>query len=209
MTVYTRPDIPRQSSYAPEVCAKLNNPAQLYIPGETGALNNQIMSIVYWQTYPNRGRPSSDLEGFSQIYTTGEENWFLDRFEIGRADPPSSIFTPLPLDCERSSFQYSHPLPIREGRVGFADVFIDQRLLLHCPSRDWTQIVFHLSSPIENNGGAEVGRGVLYDSGGSFELGSRGYSLSAFAGRMCIYALRGIEIVDFVESPYLKDIQTI
>jgi hypothetical protein len=206
MVVYARPEIPPKDSYEPEYYAKLNNPALLHVPAESDMINRQKVSTIYWKTFPRREHLVTNFDGFASIYNMEDDNWLLERVEISRADSSSSTFTPLPLKCEQSRSQFHHYLPIRAGSIGTADVFIDQSLLLHGLSRDGTRAVFHLSSTSKNSGGVELGRGFLYDSGGEFEFGRLGYSLCPFAGRMCIETPGGIEIIDFVEMPYMQDI---
>ncbi|KAH8825594.1 hypothetical protein DL96DRAFT_1609371 [Flagelloscypha sp. PMI_526] len=208
MVVYSLPEIPARSSYAPGVSAKLCNPALLCIPVEPDLQNRRKMSRMYWQTYPKRGRLLSNHYGFASIYDAGEDEWLLEHVEIYRTESSSSAFTPLPLECKRSYSQYPHFLPISEGWSGTADILLDQSLLLHGTSQERTQVVFHLSSLHEGTSAREIGRGILYDSGGAFEISRPSYSLSPFAGRMCIATSNGIEVIDFVELPYLPRVPT-
>ncbi|KAH8801822.1 hypothetical protein DL96DRAFT_784474 [Flagelloscypha sp. PMI_526] len=202
MVVYAQPEIPPKDSYAPAHCAKLNNPALVHIPAEAGMLNRRKVSTMYWNTYPIRGPKISNHDGYASIHDTGEDSWLLERVEICREKHSSATLASLPLKCERSDSRHPYSLPFNNGSRGTADVFIDQSILLHTASRDRTQVTFHLSSSVENNGGAELGRGILYDSEGRFQFGRNDYFLSPFAGRMCLETPDGIEVVDFVELPF-------
>ncbi|KAH8833432.1 acyl transferase/acyl hydrolase/lysophospholipase [Flagelloscypha sp. PMI_526] len=207
--VYARPEIPPKSSYAPKPFAQINNTALLHIPAETGIMNELYGSSVYWKTFPNRGHKVSNYEGLSFIHDTGEENWIQERFEIYRADSSSSVFAPFPLKYDRSHSQHAAPFPFDTEFVGRTDISIDQSALLHTPSANFTQVAFHLSASPKENGGTELGRGILYDSDGAFRFSVGDYSICPFAGRMSIATPEGIEIIDFVESPYLQDVPTV
>ncbi|KAH8825606.1 hypothetical protein DL96DRAFT_1609402 [Flagelloscypha sp. PMI_526] len=200
--VYTRPEIPPKDSYAPGVCAWLNNPALLHVPAEGERLNRRTVSTMYWKTLPNRGHLACNHDGWALIHDMGDENWLLERVEICLTNSSSSTFAPLPLACERSHSQHPHFLPIGGGWSGTVDVCPDQNILLHTTSKQRTKVLFHLSSSNENEGRTELGRGVLYDSGGAFHILGKNYSLCLFAGRMCIVTPDGaddaIEVVDFV-----------
>ncbi|KAH8825695.1 hypothetical protein DL96DRAFT_1609645 [Flagelloscypha sp. PMI_526] len=204
MDVYTQPEIPPNISYAPTTFAKLNNPALLHLPAEN-VVNRQKVSTMYWRTYPSRGRRVSDHDGFVSIYDTGEENWLVERVEISRenSSSASSTFDSLPLKCERSLSRPIPSLEVDEESAGNADVCVDLSLLLHTISKDCTKVVFHLSSSDQDHGGVELGRGIIYDSGGAFAISKTDHSLCPFVGRMSVKTPAGIEVVDFVELPYL------
>ncbi|KAH8801821.1 hypothetical protein DL96DRAFT_784468 [Flagelloscypha sp. PMI_526] len=206
MVVYSLPEIPPRSSYAPGFSSQLSNPALLHIPADPSLQNQQRISRMYWQSYPKRGGLLSDHYGFASIYDIGDNEWLLEHVEIYRTDSSSSTFTSLPVKCKRSYSRYPHFLPMSEGWSGTADVLLDQSLLLHWTSRDMMQIAFHLSSLHQDTGGVELGRGILYDSDGAFKVIKPSYSLSPFAGRMSVATPCGIEVIDFVELPYLQDI---
>ncbi|KAH8825607.1 hypothetical protein DL96DRAFT_1609404 [Flagelloscypha sp. PMI_526] len=199
MFVYSRPEIPPKSSYAPEVCAWLNNPALLHVPAGTEMQNRSPSSPVNWKTLPNRGYSPLDHDGWTSILDTGDEKWLLERIEIFQADSSSTTFTPLPLSCKRSYSRHPHFPPTNEGWSGTVDVNVDQSILLHTTSKQESEVVFHLSSSTESDDGIELASGVLYTSSGAFEIGGYRYSLCPFAGRMSVATPEGIEVVDFVE----------
>ncbi|KAH8825605.1 hypothetical protein DL96DRAFT_119239 [Flagelloscypha sp. PMI_526] len=205
MVVYPLPEMPPKRSYDPQVSAQLYNPALLCTPEETKELNRSETFTMYWKTLPNRGHLASSHDGWASLHDTGEKDWLLERFEIFHADPSSSTFTPLPLKCERSYSRHPHSLLIGEGWSATLDVSSDQTILLHTTSKEQMQVIFHLSSSDEDNGGIELGRGILYDSNSGFQGDTKHYSLCPFAGRMCVSAPGGIKVVDFVEMPYMKE----
>ncbi|KAH8825600.1 hypothetical protein DL96DRAFT_1609389 [Flagelloscypha sp. PMI_526] len=211
MVVYAQPGIPPKCSYVPDVCATLKNPALLHIPAEPERLNRSGVSMTYWNTYPSHGHLVTNHDGLSSIHNIDDENWLLEHIEICRADSTSATFSPLPLNCERWHSYHTRSLPFKEGLSRISDVCIDESVLIHSNSSDWTQVVFHLSSPNGNNGNTELGRGILYDSksDGGFLFGKNRYSVCSLAGRMCIGTLHSIEIMDFVEMPYLQDNVTV
>ncbi|KAH8826556.1 hypothetical protein DL96DRAFT_1608299 [Flagelloscypha sp. PMI_526] len=205
MFVYARPEIPPKDSYAPDVCAWLNNSALLHVPGETEMLKGRTTYAMHWKTIPNRGHLTSNHDGCASILDFGDDYWLLERLEIRRADSPCSTFAPLPLAWERSHSQLPRFRPIGDRWwSGTLDVCTDQSILLHSKSKESTKVVFHLSSSKENDGSVELASGVLYDSGRSFEIGVNDVSLCPFAGNLCIVTPNGIEVVDFVEMPYLN-----
>ncbi|KAH8825663.1 hypothetical protein DL96DRAFT_120351 [Flagelloscypha sp. PMI_526] len=206
MVVYTRPEIPPKNSYAPKTCAELSNPAVLYIPAETTRYNGLDMSQMALGAYPNRGYLPTNHQCFASIRSTESGNSLFELVEIVHAGSSSSTFAPLPLKRERSLYRYSEHLPIDEN-TGRADIDLDQNLMLHSLAEDATQIVFHLSLWNENGAGTELQRGVLYESDDKYRI--RDFCLCPSAGRLCLLGPEGIEIVDFVESPNLKNIQTV
>ncbi|KAH8806720.1 hypothetical protein DL96DRAFT_1822340 [Flagelloscypha sp. PMI_526] len=194
MVVYARPEIPPKSSYAPEMYAKLNNPALLHVPGNADIEHNlsSLVTAMYRKTYANQGHPVSDRDIWAVIHRTGDQDWFLERSEICRTDSSPSTFNPLPLKHSRRRYLFSSFPPIDTFTSGTFDISIDQNCLVHVISKTLTQVIFHLSSSDENGGGVELGRGVLYDT-----------------GRLCIGTPNGIEVIDFVDSPYLHNIPTV
>ncbi|KAH8825592.1 hypothetical protein DL96DRAFT_118967 [Flagelloscypha sp. PMI_526] len=208
MVVYAQPELPPPTSYAPEVCAKMNSSALHFIPAEAGMKNRLSVAMMYWETYPTTGSLASTRSGFASIYETGGEMWLLERVEICLTNS-ASTFDPLPIKCQRSYFHRPYSIPFSMGSYGMTEVCLDEKFLLHSISNNWTQVVFYLSSSNENGESAELGKGILYDFSDAFEFGVHGYSLSPFAGRMCIVASGGIEVVDFVELPYLQSISVV
>ncbi|KAH8825608.1 hypothetical protein DL96DRAFT_1609408 [Flagelloscypha sp. PMI_526] len=199
IVVYARPEIPPKSSYTPGVSAMLSNPALFHIPGKN--VHRPVASKIFWKTHPNRGHPASNHGGTASIHRSDISELVLERVKIIQTASSSPTFAPLPLQCEISHSQYPHSLPIAKTSSGYADVCADESLLLHVASRK--KIVFHLSSSKEHGEGAELCRGILYDSRGLFDLKMTSYTLCSFAGRLCVTTADRIEVVDFVELPNL------
>ncbi|KAH8825692.1 hypothetical protein DL96DRAFT_1609643, partial [Flagelloscypha sp. PMI_526] len=215
VTVYALPEIPPANSYAPGICAKLSNPALLHIPAVSSSVRRHPVVNLDWTTSYNGGYPPSDHEANPSIFEIEDGSWILERVELMRMEEPTKMFTPLPLKLERNTMlQILDPrnFPISHDRSGRGYTYPDRSLLLDAPSKDGTTLVFHHSALAENSigVGTELGRGILYDSHGTFEYTLKEYSLCSFAGRLCVVTAGGtIEVVDFVESPYLRDIPTV
>ncbi|KAH8823305.1 hypothetical protein DL96DRAFT_1617193 [Flagelloscypha sp. PMI_526] len=202
--VYALPELPPKDTYAPELCAQLNNPALLHIPAQADMLNRQIVINLSWVPSSTNGYAPSDRDKVAMICNAGGGSWFLEQIALQKTDSPSDPFDPFPLQLIRSSSEIldTRPFINIEGISTKAYLYPDKCLLLYAASKDQTQVIFIVNGPTENNDRGNVWHGVLYDSGGSLELDKRTYSLSPFAGRLCVAAADKIEVIDFIDYPY-------
>ncbi|KAH8813648.1 hypothetical protein DL96DRAFT_1715966 [Flagelloscypha sp. PMI_526] len=211
MVVYALPELPPKHTYAPELCIKLDNPALLHVPAEPGRPNRLGVFPVNGSTSFSGNYSASDYDGRPSMCEADDGSWLLERTEFFRTElsSSSSKFTPLPLEFKQSHclhIQHPQSFPIQKGMIADACVCPDQSLLLHAASYEPRMaIVFHLSARTSDSRGAELGRGILYMFADGHGFGRTLYSLSPFAGRLCVVTDEGIQIVDFVESPYLKN----
>ncbi|KAH8834434.1 hypothetical protein DL96DRAFT_1580543 [Flagelloscypha sp. PMI_526] len=202
--VYALPELPPKESYAPEICAELNNPALAHIPPGTSTMDRRLVSELFWKTSFNREHVASDHEARVSICGIEDGTWFLEQAELHRTDKPEDVFAPLPLKLETFSLLHIlDPQSFLISTSGYAYMFPDRSLILDALSKDWHEIVFHLSAPTEDNHGEELGKGILYQSGGTEVLDWDSYSFCPFAGRLCIRTAKDVQVVDFVELPYL------
>ncbi|KAH8823283.1 hypothetical protein DL96DRAFT_1617104 [Flagelloscypha sp. PMI_526] len=212
ITVYILPELPSKDTYAPKASATLSNPAILRISPEAGLSNRRIVFPVN-ESMSFSGKYSAfDYDGRASICDAGDGSWVLERSEFFRTELPSSKFGSLPLEFKQShSLHIPSPqsFPIIEHMIADACICPDQSLLIHAASISGTQIVFHLSGPTGDSSGNELGRGILYDSEDRHILNDRLYSLSPFAGRLCVATEDGVEVIDFVESLYLQNIPSV
>ncbi|KAH8823304.1 hypothetical protein DL96DRAFT_269771 [Flagelloscypha sp. PMI_526] len=206
MVMYAFPEVPEKSSYAPKICGKLNNPALLYVPAQTGTLHRRLVAKLSWTSSFTNGFAASDYDSRAMIYDVGDGSWLLEHVALSRTDLPSETFSSLPLKLERVSSPQildSISFPIHEGAFALAYMSPDKTLFLHAASKDWTRVVFHLGALAGNDRGFELGRGILCDFDEALEDNRRSWSLSPFTGRLCVATLGGIDVIDFVDLPYL------
>ncbi|KAH8823306.1 hypothetical protein DL96DRAFT_269822 [Flagelloscypha sp. PMI_526] len=182
MVVYPLPEIPPKHTYAPEKCARLNNPAVFRIPAQTERIHYQLVTSLSWESSSTDGYATSDCENIAMICDDMSGNWLLEQVALCRTASSSS-----PLKVEHSPLlripdPYGFPIPKTMAPKIY--IYPSQSHLLHAASEDRTQIVFHLNALSENRNRIEIGMGVLYDSDNVFIFDKRTYSLAPFAGRL-------------------------
>ncbi|KAH8823263.1 hypothetical protein DL96DRAFT_267989 [Flagelloscypha sp. PMI_526] len=206
MTVYARPDLPPKRPSTPDTCFELKISALLHIHINTTTQERQIVSSSLWTASSNGGYPVSLSETTISICDSENGSWLLERVRLSQTDSSSDTFTPLPLKLEQTyPVQIGDPLsfPISVGSKVY--MFTDRSLLLYGPSKDKTQVVFHLSAELtEDRSGIEIGRGILYYSDHALLIQDRTYSLCPFMGRLCVTNEDGVNVVDFVKLPYFN-----
>ncbi|KAH8823299.1 hypothetical protein DL96DRAFT_269673 [Flagelloscypha sp. PMI_526] len=201
MVVYALPELPEKDSYAPQIWAKLSNPALFHVSARPDRLNHQRVSRVSFMRSSTNGYAHSDYRGNVLINEDPDGHWLLEIVALHQTtELVSETFPALPLELERSTLQIRdhHSFPISQAKMGYAYMSPDQNLLLYATSSDGAQIVFHLSALAKDGSRVELKRGILCDSDDEFEFDDATMSLCPFTGRLCVASSDRIKVIDFV-----------
>ncbi|KAH8823307.1 hypothetical protein DL96DRAFT_1617202 [Flagelloscypha sp. PMI_526] len=106
MVIYALPELPPKDSYAPEICAKLNNPALLYIPGTP---ERRLASKLSWTSSFSNGSPASEYDSRAMIYYANDDGWLLEHIGLHQSDSPSEQLAPVSLKCKCYSLHGAGP----------------------------------------------------------------------------------------------------